>query len=357
MYLYLLRKFLFLFEPERAHNLTLRILSLLDKLRILDYYNRPSNDNNNVNNNVNNIKTINLLNLNFNNRVGLAAGLDKNGECLSAFSKLGFGFIEVGTVTPRPQAGNIKPRLFRLIQDEAIINRMGFNNLGVDNLVDRLKNFRKNSSNIIIGANIGKNADTPIEPVELAIDDYLTCLEKVYLHCDYICLNISSPNTLNLRQLQSKDYLEKLLSAVKAKQLQLNQQYNQYRHIAIKISPDLISNELIDIADLIIKYKIDILIATNTTIDNKLLYDQQGNKISGGLSGRPLFDKSNQVLAQIHNYFVELNYRKNLIIIGVGGINSKSDAVYKLSLGADLVQVYTGLIYQGPNLIKQLQEL
>lgn len=355
LYTKFFKKILFLLEAEKAHKITLKSLKILDKLGILGLLNSFNffNKNNKKTN-----YSLKLLNLDFPNRIGLAAGLDKNGEYLSALSKLGFGFIEIGTVTPRPQGGNPKPRLFRLKKHSAIINRMGFNNLGIDNLINNVRNFKKNkSNNIILGINIGKNFDTPIEPIDLAVQDYIICLEKAYIYSDYIAVNISSPNTENLRLLQKADYLDVLLSKIKNKQLELNNKYDKYTPLALKIAPDLTIEEVNNIGNLCIKYNIDILIATNTTNNHELLFDKNNNKIAGGLSGQPLFSRSNIILQQIINKFTENNYRDKIIIIAVGGINSAADAKVKFDLGADLVQIYSGLVYQGLSLVKDCQYL
>ncbi len=349
------KKIIFLLEPEKAHKVTLACLKILSKLHLLRFFGmlygtKKNNVALRLHNSLDQSCQNNLI---FKNRLGLAAGLDKNGDYLIALCDLGFGFIEVGTVTPKLQTGNPKPRLFRLPKERAIINRMGFNNKGIDYLLKRVEESKPYliKHNTILGINIGKNATTSIEE---AANDYLICFEKSYKLADYICINISSPNTANLRQLQNTEYLDNLLMLLKHKQLELEEKSKKYTPIALKIAPDLNSEEVTDICDLIIKYKIDILIATNTTNEHDLLYDKNNIKIAGGLSGWPLYEKSNQVLTQVISSLRQSEHKKNIIIIAVGGIESGEDAKYKLDLGADLVQVYTGLIYKGPGLIKQI---
>ncbi|MDD5242136.1 MAG: quinone-dependent dihydroorotate dehydrogenase [Sulfuricella sp.] len=283
-----------------------------------------------------------VMGLTFPNPVGLAAGLDKNGDCIDALGALGFGFIEIGTVTPRPQSGNPRPRLFRLPQAQAIINRMGFNNRGVDFLVENVKNSRYKG---ILGINIGKNFDTPIEK---AADDYLTCLRKVYPHASYVAVNISSPNTRNLRQLQQSDELENLLAALKAEQGMLAKQHGRYVPLALKIAPDLDTEQVITIADLLLKYQIDGVIATNTTIGREGVDGLPHADETGGLSGAPVRIKSTSVIKQL-----SIALRGKIPIIGVGGILNGLDAAEKIRAGASLIQFYTGFIYRGPELIAE----
>ncbi|MBP9721854.1 MAG: quinone-dependent dihydroorotate dehydrogenase [Gammaproteobacteria bacterium] len=353
MLYYIFKKIIFLFEPEFSHKLTFKLLNILDKLKVLDLYEIFNKNKFKLDFNPDFNPDRKFNHLKFKNKLGLAAGVDKNGEYILPISKLGFGFIEVGTITPKPQIGNAKPRLFRLKDQEAIINRMGFNNIGIDNLIKNIIKTKNKLSknNIILGVNIGKNAATPIEK---AIDDYLICFEKAYLISDYICINISSPNTQNLRNLQEKEYLNNLLSQITLKRQDLINIHQKHTPIALKIAPDLTFNEIADICDLIIKYKIDIIIATNTTNEDKLLYNKDNMKIMGGLSGRPLCNKSNSILVQVVDYFKSKDYRKNIIIIAVGGIGSVEDAQHKLSLGADLIQLYTGLVYKGPKLARDI---
>lgn len=361
-YLYkkLLRKVLFKIDPEFAHCLSLNLLSLCHKFCLsrlifsseLYHYN----------------KQLNIAGLTFKNRVGIAAGLDKDAEYIDALADLGVGYIEVGTTTPRPQLGNPKPRLFRLEPHEAIINRMGFNNKGVLTLIDNIKSsvlFKRkqdNKNNIalpLIGINIGKNFDTSNE---FAINDYLVCLQDVYQYADYITINISSPNTKNLRDLQKEEFLRDFLQAIKTKQSELAAKYSKYKPIALKISPDLSDEEIRSICDLCYTNIIDILIISNTTVNHELLYDELDNKIEGGLSGKPILEKSNQVLLKARQYLDSIYTSSNVdnlsnhkvYIIGVGGISCVDDAKSKINNGADLIQVYTGLIYQGPQLIQDL---
>ena len=286
---------------------------------------------------------IEVMGITFPNCVGLAAGLDKDGEAIDAFHKMGFGHIEVGTVTPKPQPGNPKPRMFRVKEEEAIINRMGFNNKGVDNLVENLKARR---SNILVGVNIGKNKDTPLDEGK---NDYLMCMEKVYPHAAYITVNISSPNTPGLRSLQYGELLNELLSELKVKQSVLTEDHGRYVPLALKIAPDLSEKEIDSIAVSLLENKFDAVIATNTTLDRQGIRGLQHAEENGGLSGCPLFHSSTAVIAKLHS-----KLQKRIPIIGVGGINNAHDAQMKFEAGADLVQIYTGFIYQGPALIKQI---
>ena len=288
---------------------------------------------------------VEVMGITFPNCVGLAAGLDKDGEAIDAFHKMGFGHIEVGTVTPKPQPGNPKPRMFRVKEEEAIINRMGFNNKGVDNLVENLKARR---SNILVGVNIGKNKDTPLDEGK---NDYLMCMEKVYPHAAYITVNISSPNTPGLRSLQYGELLNELLSELKVKQSVLTEDHGRYVPLALKIAPDLSEKEIDSIAVSLLENKFDAVIATNTTLDRQGIRGLQHAEENGGLSGCPLFHSSTAVIAKLHS-----KLQKRIPIIGVGGINNAHDAQMKFEAGADLVQIYTGFIYQGPVLIKQIIE-
>ena len=288
-------------------------------------------------------RPVECMGITFRNPVGLAAGLDKNGECIEAFDAMGFGFVEVGTVTPRPQPGNEQPRLFRLVEAEGIINRMGFNNLGVDNLVD---NVKKAKFSCVLGINIGKNKDTPIEK---GAEDYLICMDKVYEHAGYIAINISSPNTPGLRTLQYGEALDELLIALKEKQAQLAEKYNKYVPLALKIAPDLEDQELEQICQSLIKHKIDAVIATNTTLDRSIVDGMKHAKEAGGLSGRPLQSRSTQVIRQLHELL-----DGHLPIIGVGGIDDFVSAKEKLMAGSTLVQVYSGFIYKGPGLVADI---
>ncbi len=288
-------------------------------------------------------RPVECMGLTFRNPVGLAAGLDKNGECIEAFDAMGFGFIEVGTVTPRPQPGNDQPRLFRLVEAEGIINRMGFNNLGVDHLVE---NVKKAKFDCVLGINIGKNKDTPIED---GAQDYLICMEKVYEHAGYIAVNISSPNTPGLRTLQYGEALDELLVALKTKQAELAEKHGKYVPVALKIAPDLSDQELKQICESLIKNDIDGVIATNTTLDRTIVEGMKHANEAGGLSGRPLQSRSTEVIRLLHQ---ELGDK--LPIIGVGGVDSFVSAKEKLMAGSKLVQVYSGFIYKGPGLVADI---
>lgn len=288
---------------------------------------------------------VTVMGITFPNPVGLAAGLDKNGEAIDAFAAMGFGHVEVGTVTPRPQSGNDLPRLFRIKSAKAIINRMGFNNKGVDHLVANLKAA---TSGVLVGVNIGKNRDTPVEKGK---DDYLICMEKVYQYAAYITVNISSPNTPGLRTLQYGELLDDLLSSLKDKQKQLAQQYGKYVPVALKIAPDLTPEEVEKIAQSLIKNQFDGAIATNTTLSRDGVNGLKYSNETGGLSGQPLNERSTKVIKQLSDCL-----QGQIPIIGVGGINCAEDALAKIDAGADLVQIYSGFIYQGPQLIKQISD-
>ena len=281
------------------------------------------------------------MGLDFPNPIGLAAGLDKNGEYINALATFGFGFIEIGTVTPRPQSGNLKPRLFRITQANAIINRLGFNNDGVDAVV---QNIEKANYQGILGINIGKNYDTPMEK---ACDDYLECMRKVYCYASYIVINISSPNTPNLRVLQNSEELDHLLSTLKSEQIKLTKEYGKYTPLVVKIAPDLNSTQVISIATLLIKHKIDGVIATNSTLSRGEVENLPNSKESGGLSGSPLTKTATNIIRQLHAVLQDA-----IPIIGVGGIMCASDAQEKIDAGASLIQIYTGLVYQGPELVR-----
>jgi dihydroorotate dehydrogenase len=289
------------------------------------------------------LKPVTVMGLDFANPVGLAAGLDKNGDYIDALATVGFGSLEIGTVTPRPQPGNPKPRLFRLVEHQAIINRMGFNNQGVDYLLEQVNSSQYKG---VLGINIGKNFDTPIDK---ATEDYLICLRKAYLAASYITINISSPNTKNLRQLQQGDEIKKLLFALKGEQLQLQKQYHKYTPIVVKIAPDLSDEEIQHIAGLLVEFSIDGVIATNTTLERSAV---QGHSLAdemGGLSGAPVKQKSTHVVARLSD-----ELQGKLPIIAVGGIMSYADAQEKLDAGASLVQLYSGLIYKGPLLVDEI---
>lgn len=332
MFYPIVRPALFKLDPERAHELTFQQLRFMNGTPMEMFYrqNLPS-------------RPVTCMGLTFKNALGLAAGLDKNAECIDAFAAMGFGFVEVGTVTPRAQAGNDKPRMFRLVEAGGIINRMGFNNLGVDHLVENVKKARFNG---VLGINIGKNKDTPVEQGK---DDYLICMEKVYAHAGYIAINISSPNTPGLRSLQYGEALDDLLSSIKQKQKELEQRHLKYVPLAVKIAPDLSEEELIQVADSLIRHQIDGVIASNTTLDRSLVSGLKHAEEAGGLSGRPVQSRSTAVIQRLSQ---ELQGR--LPIIGVGGIDSLTAAREKIAAGATLVQIYSGFIYQGPGLIKDI---
>ena len=292
-----------------------------------------------------------VMGLTFPNPVGLAAGMDKNGAYIDALATLGFGFIEIGTVTPRSQPGNPRPRLFRLPEAQAIINRMGFNNEGVDALVANVKRskYRSNpESSGILGINIGKNADTPIER---AAEDYLICLRRVYAHASYIVVNISSPNTKNLRQLQGENELDTLLKQLKVEQENLAELHGRYVPLVLKIAPDLDSEQIRLIAALLLHHRMDGVIATNTTLSRKGVEHLPQCVEAGGLSGAPVREKSTAVIREL-----AAALGGELPIIGVGGILSGADAVEKIHAGASLVQVYSGMIYRGPELVAECVE-
>ncbi|TFZ52259.1 quinone-dependent dihydroorotate dehydrogenase [Serratia proteamaculans] len=332
MYYPLIRKALFQLDPERAHELTFQQLRRVTgtPLEFLIRQSVPT-------------KPVNCMGLSFKNPLGLAAGLDKDGECIDAFGAMGFGFVEVGTVTPRPQSGNDKPRLFRIVEAEGLINRMGFNNQGVDNLVE---NVKKSHFGGILGINIGKNKDTPVEQGK---DDYLICMDKVYPYAGYIAINISSPNTPGLRSLQYGEALDDLLAAIKNKQQELHARHHKYVPVAVKIAPDLSEEELIQIADSLVRHNIDGVIATNTTLDRKLIQGLNYCEQMGGLSGRPVQASSTEVIRRL-----SLELQGRLPIIGVGGIDSLMAAREKMAAGASLVQIYSGFIFKGPRLIKDI---
>lgn len=330
MFYTLLRPLLFKLPPETAHRITFSAIEKGRKLGLLS--DRPVNCN-----------SSHIMGLDFPNPIGLAAGLDKNGEYLDALAALGFGFIEIGTVTPRPQPGNPKPRIFRIPQASAIINRLGFNNHGVDKLVENVVNSNYQG---ILGINIGKNFDTPLTQ---ATNDYLTCLRKVYRRASYVTINISSPNTINLRQLQNADELDHLLQRLKLEQTKLADKHGKYTPLAIKIAPDLESPQVNEIAALLIKYHIDCVIATNTTVSRAGVEEFNHAEEAGGLSGAPLAHRANAVIRHLH-----ANLQGEIPIIGVGGIMSAADAKNKMKAGANLVQIYTGLIYHGPGLVRNI---
>jgi dihydroorotate dehydrogenase len=327
------RPFLFALDAETAHDLTLASLRTAQALHLPVACAAAA------------AKPVRVMGLEFPNRIGLAAGLDKNGECIEGLAALGFGHIEVGTVTPRPQAGNPKPRLFRLPLRQAIINRMGFNNHGVDALV---ANVKRSAYQGVLGINIGKNFDTPIER---AVDDYLACLRKVYAHASYVAVNISSPNTKNLRQLQGESELDGLLAPLRREQESLAQQHGRYVPLALKIAPDLDEGQILVIADALKRHRIDAAIATNTTLSREGVEHLAHADEAGGLSGAPVFEKATHVLGALSHYL-----GNEIPLIGVGGVMSGKAARAKLEAGAQLVQIYTGLIYRGPALVKETIE-
>lgn len=326
------RRALFALDAETAHDLTLATLRFFPRLATSPYAAAPVED------------PVRLLGLRFRNRLGLAAGLDKNGECLAAWNRLGFGFVEVGTVTPRPQRGNPKPRMFRLAGQQALINRLGFNNQGVDRLVARVAAARSGGQfEGVLGINIGKNADTPIGR---AAEDYLACLSKVHAVADYVTVNVSSPNTRNLRDLQDETRLDTLLAALAAERERLAQSEGRRVPMLVKISPDVSPDQLEAMARIARERGVDGLIATNTTISRPGLADDPASQAPGGLSGAPLRELSTELLRRLRG-LVGPDYP----LIGVGGVLSGADAVEKRAAGADLVQVYTGFIYRGPALV------
>ncbi len=336
----LARPFLFGLDPEVAHELTLHSLAKIQRTPLeWAYCNARVDD------------PITLAGLAFPNRVGLAAGLDKNARCIDGLAAMGFGFIEVGTVTPLPQSGNPKPRMFRLPKANALINRLGFNNDGLDAFVANVQrsSMRKQPGGPLLGLNIGKNAITPIER---ATDDYLACLEGVYPHADYVTVNISSPNTKNLRALQSDEALDGLLGAVAAKRKALAKKHKKQVPIFVKIAPDLDEAQVNIIAATLKRHGMDGVVATNTTLNRDAVKGMKHAEEAGGLSGSPVLAMSNRVIAQLRAAL-----GKGFPIIGVGGILSATDALSKIKAGADVVQIYTGLIYQGPDLVRSAARL
>jgi dihydroorotate dehydrogenase len=332
------RSFLFNLDPEHAHEVTLGMIAKLQNTPGQWVWCQGRVDD-----------PVEIAGLKFPNRVGLAAGLDKNARCIDGLAAMGFGFIEVGTVTPLGQPGNPKPRMFRLPQANALINRLGFNNEGLDaflaNVAQSQIKKSKAANRPLIGLNIGKNAATPIER---ATDDYLTCLTGVYPHADYVTVNISSPNTKNLRSLQSDEALDGLLGAIAQRRDELAQQHGVKRPVFLKIAPDLDETQVQVIALTLQKHAIDGVIATNTTLDREAVKGMEHAEEAGGLSGAPVLEKSNAVIRQLRAAL-----GKGYPIIGVGGILSGKDAQSKIEAGADLVQIYTGLIYKGPELVRE----
>jgi dihydroorotate dehydrogenase len=322
---------LFSLDPETAHHLTLNALTRAHALG-LDRAVAPSVPD----------QTVEVMGLRFSNPVGLAAGLDKNGAHIDALGAMGFGFVEVGTVTPKPQDGNPKPRMFRLPRAQALINRLGFNNQGLDAFVANVQSRRFPG---ILGLNIGKNASTPLER---AADDYLACLRGVYRHADYVTINISSPNTRDLRSLQHDDELKRLIGALVAERDQLAVAHGKRVPLAVKIAPDLDDDALRQVADNLVALKVDAIIATNTTIARDAVQTLPHGQETGGLSGAPLMRRATEVVYRLCQHL-----QGTLPVIGVGGILSGTDALEKRQAGASLVQLYTGLIYRGPALVTE----
>jgi dihydroorotate dehydrogenase len=328
----IIQKLMFTQDAEWSHDFTINWLKRTQNNLLNCVYKQNLPD-----------KPVEAFGLTFKNPVGLAAGLDKNGECIDAFAAMGFGFIEIGTVTPKPQPGNDKPRMYRLPKGEAIINRMGFNNKGVDNLIENVKQAKYKG---ILGINIGKNKDTPDE---LALNDYLICLRKVYNYASYVTVNISSPNTPGLRNLQHGQALDELLIGLKNEQKLLQIQFAKYVPILVKIAPDLTDQEIVDMSNSLINAEIDGVIATNTTLDRSEVLGQQYADEMGGLSGAVLAAKSQAVTEKL----VEV-IAGRLTVIGVGGIHSSASAKARIDAGSTLIQLYTSLIYQGPKVIKEI---
>ncbi len=335
------RPFLFNMDPESAHELTLNNLERIQHTPLMCLASQPRVSD-----------PVTLAGLPFPNRVGLAAGLDKNARCIDAWGAMGFGFVEVGTVTPLGQPGNPKPRMFRLPQKQALINRLGFNNDGLDAFVRNVQRSRlrqrPKAGDLLLGLNIGKNAATPIER---ATDDYLIGLRGVYAHADYVTVNISSPNTKNLRALQSDEALDQLLGALATERQALADQHGSRKPIFVKIAPDLDSTQVAVIADTLLRHGMDGVIATNTTLSREAVQGLPHAEEAGGLSGAPVLEASNAVIRQLR-----ARLGQGYPIIGVGGILSGADAASKIDAGADVVQVYSGLIYKGPALVTEVAQ-
>ena len=330
----LARRFLFALDPETAHDLTISALAGAQRTPLICGVAQKRVDD-----------PVTVAGLKFPNRIGLAAGLDKNGRCIDGLGAIGFGFVEVGTVTPKAQSGNPKPRLFRLPEARALINRLGFNNDGLDAFVNNVQRAKFRQRGGILGLNIGKNATTAIGA---AAQDYLTCLTGVYAHADYVTINISSPNTANLRTLQSDDALAGLLSALRTRRAELAQQHGRQVPMFVKIAPDLDPLQVKHIASALKRYAIDGVIATNTTIGREAVKHLEHGREAGGLSGAPVFESSNRIIGQLRSLLGPA-----FPIIGVGGVMSGADARAKVAAGADLVQIYTGFIYKGPQLVTE----
>ncbi|MPS89580.1 quinone-dependent dihydroorotate dehydrogenase [Comamonas testosteroni] len=336
----LTRPILFGMDPEAAHDLTMNLMAKGQNTLLQKAWERPLISD-----------PIELAGLKFPNRVGMAAGLDKNARCIDALAAMGFGFVEVGTVTPRPQPGNPKPRMFRIPEKNALINRLGFNNEGLDAFLANVRRSQvrakagSNGGAMLLGLNIGKNATTPIEE---ATSDYIKALDGVYPHADYVTVNISSPNTKNLRALQSDEALDALLGAVANRREQLSSQHGKRTPVFVKIAPDLDEEQVGVIAATLERHGMDGVIATNTTISRDAVKGLQHAEEAGGLSGAPVLEASNQIIRQLRSAL-----GSRFPIIGVGGILSGADAVSKIRAGADVVQIYSGLIYRGPDLVTE----
>ena len=329
-----IRDLLFKLDAETSHEFSLDLIGAAERLQLINLC-LPTVAAN----------PVEVMGITFPNPVGLAAGLDKNGDYFNALGAMGFGFVEIGTITPKPQAGNPKPRLFRIPEAQAIINRMGFNNKGVDYLVAQVKRRRFKG---VLGINIGKNATTPVEN---AADDYVICMQKTYAHADYITVNVSSPNTQGLRDLQFGDSLNRLLETIKNEQKKLQAEHGRYVPVAVKIAPDMDSDAVAQVAQSLLAQGIDGVIATNTTIGREGVEDYKTSVETGGLSGLPVREKSTRVIRAL---YAELG--EKLPIIGVGGIADGASAAEKIKAGAKLVQIYSGFIYRGPALIRESAE-
>lgn len=332
----ILKNILFKLDPETAHRLSLNALQCLHRCKLMHAFvsSKPFS------------KPCQVMGLSFPNPIGLAAGLDKNGEFIAALGTLGFGFIEIGTLTPKPQAGNPSPRLFRLIKEQALINRMGFNNKGIEHAV---KTLEKTHYNGILGINIGKNKDTPLER---AADDYMIGFRELWKFAHYMTINVSSPNTAGLRDLQQRDALTELLHLLKKEQARITKQHNKYVPLVVKISPDLSTDELAEMAEVFLQQHIDGIIATNTTLDRQHVKDSVYANEAGGLSGKPLQARSTAALQQLHTFI-----QGRIPLIASGGVMDIQSAQAKIDAGAKLVQVYTGLIYAGPSLLNELARI
>ena len=335
MYKLLIRPVFFLFNAEFIHNISFILIKFIFRVPILSYLIKLRYNFSNV------LLGTNVFGLNFKNKIGMAAGFDKNAKLLNELEFFGFGHVEVGTITPKPQSGNETPRLFRLKKDKALINSMGFNNDGVDEISKRLQDY---SGSIIVGANIGKNKTTPNSK---AVDDYLICFNKLRKYVDYFVINVSSPNTPGLRELQNKDNLSLILEKIQNKNLSNGKR----KPLLLKISPDLTNAQLDDIIEVSLKYKLDGIIATNTTLSRNNIISKNDGIKNGGVSGKPLKNKSNEIISYINN-----KTSNNFKIIGVGGVFTSDDVINKINMGASLVQVYTGWIYEGPGMISRINK-